>query len=126
MSNEEIRKKEVIKLVCRQTDYTEVEAEEKLKEKNYNYLDVIKDYMNPNRKTQVYSKSLNQEIFTNIRRFLDSDKNNLELQKDYYKKAKQMSYEKIIENTVNKKLNEMPIENAVQIKKENEKNIIDI
>ena len=62
MSNEEIRKKEVIKLVCRQTDYTEVEAEEKLKEKNYNYLDVIKDYMNPNRKTQVYSKSLNQEI----------------------------------------------------------------
>jgi hypothetical protein len=126
MSNEEIRKKEVIKLVCRQTDYTEVEAEEKLKEKNYNYLDVIKDYMNPNRKTQVYSKSLNQEIFTNIRRFLDSDKNNLELQKEYYKKANQMSYEKIIENTVNKKLNETPIENVVQIKKENQKNIIDI
>ena len=117
MSNEEIRKKEVIKLVCRQTDYTEVEAEEKLKEKNYNYLDVIKDYMNPNRKTQVYSKSLNQEIFTNIRRFLDSDKNNLELQKEYYKKENQMSYEKIIENTVNKKLNETPIENVVQIKK---------
>tara|TARA_R110001599_G_scaffold60908_16_gene169133 strand:+ start:3429 stop:3809 length:381 start_codon:yes stop_codon:yes gene_type:complete len=126
MSNEEIRKKEVIKLVCRQTDYTEVEAEEKLKEKNYNYLDVIKDYMNPNRKTQVYSKSLNQEIFTNIRRFLDSDKNNLELQKEYYKKENQMSYEKIIENTVNKKLNETPIENVVQIKKENQKNIIDI
>ena len=126
MSNDEIRKKEVIKLVCRQTDYTELEAEEKLKEKNYNYLDVIKDYMNPNRKTAVYSKSLNQEIFTNIRRFLDSDKNNLELQKDYYKKAKQMSYEKIIETKVNKKLNETQTDNNSQIKKENEKNIIDI
>ena len=126
MSNDEIRKKEVIKLVCRQTDYTELEAEEKLKEKNYNYLDVIKDYMNPNRKTAVYSKSLNQEIFTNIRRFLDSDKNNLELQKDYYKKARQMSYEKIIETKVNKKLNETQTDNNPQIKKENEKNIIDI
>ena len=126
MSNDEIRKKEVIKLVCRQTDYTELEAEEKLKEKNYNYLDVIKDYMNPNRKTSVYSKSLNQEIFTNIRRFLDSDKNNLELQKDYYKKARQMSYEKIIETKVNKKLNETQVDNNSQIKKENEKNIIDI
>ena len=126
MSNDEIRKKEVIKLVCRQTDYTELEAEEKLKEKNYNYLDVIKDYMNPNRKTSVYSKSLNQEIFTNIRRFLDSDKNNLELQKDYYKKARQMSYEKIIETKVNKKLNETQTDNNSQIKKENEKNIIDI
>ena len=48
VSKNEIKKKELIKLIKRQTDYNEEEILEKLKFWNYNYLNVIKEYLNPN------------------------------------------------------------------------------
>ena len=42
------REKEVINLVMRQTDYTEEEAIDRLKKWNNNYINVIKEYLNPN------------------------------------------------------------------------------
>ncbi len=44
----EERKKQVINLVMRQTDYTHEEAVAKLSQWDHNYLAVIKEYMNPN------------------------------------------------------------------------------
>ena len=41
------RKEEIIKLIMRQTDYTKEQCEEKLLEWNNNYLNVIKEYINP-------------------------------------------------------------------------------
>lgn len=123
LTKEDIRKREVINLVCRQTDYTKEEAEEKLKQKNFNYLDVIKEYMNPNKKPTQYTASLNQQIFKNMRGFLDENSKELQRQRDYYNKAKSMNYEKVIEE----KVKEVE-ENTSVIKKDelNKKNVIDI
>ena len=41
------RKKEIIKLIIRQTNYEKEKAEERLVFWKNNYLDVIKEYMNP-------------------------------------------------------------------------------
>ena len=84
-TKEQIREYEVVRLVCSQTNYTEEEALHKLKEKNNNYLEVIKDYMNPVRKPTQYTATLNQQIFKNIRGFLDSEQNNL-YRRDYCEK----------------------------------------
>ena len=41
------RQEEIIKLIMRQTNYTEEQCETKLLEWNNNYLNVIKEYINP-------------------------------------------------------------------------------
>ena len=77
-----IRQEEIIKLIMRQTNYTEEESKAKLLEWNNNYLNVIKEYINPdfhNKKTKVY-KSRNQGIMTEIRGFMDT------INKEYYRK----------------------------------------
>ena len=55
-----------IKIICNQTNYTEEEAQEKLKVFNNNPINVIKDFLNiPEKKESI--KSLNQEIYKQIR-----------------------------------------------------------
>jgi Tfp pilus assembly PilM family ATPase len=62
-----------IKKVMSQTNYTEEEALEKLKLFNCDYMKVIKDYMGiPEKKTERSVKSVNQEIFRQIRTKLDN------------------------------------------------------
>ena len=78
------RKEEIIKLIMRQTDYTKEQCEEKLLEWNNNYLNVIKEYINPDfykkqQKKKVYN-SRNQGIMTEIRGFMDN------INKEYYRK----------------------------------------
>lgn len=123
LSKEDIRKREVIKLVCRQTDYTKEEAEEKLKQRNFNYLDVIKEYMNPNKKPTQYTESLNQQIFKNMRGFLDQNSKELQRNREYYNKAKSMNYEKVIEQKVKEVEENISIVTKEEI---NKKNVIDI
>lgn len=68
------REKEVIKLVMRQTDYNEEQAKEKLAQWNNNYINVIKEYLNPNfnkTKKETKSKTLNQQMLGEIRTFMD-------------------------------------------------------
>jgi len=123
LSKEDIRKREVINLVCRQTDYTKEEAEEKLKQRNFNYLDVIKEYMNPNKKPTQYTASLNQQIFKNMRGFLDQNSKELQRNREYYNKAKSMNYEKVIEQRVKEVEENISIVSNEEI---NKKNVIDI
>ena len=60
-----------IDIIMRQTDYTKEKTKEKLKEFNNDYLAVIKDYFGiPEKKTQPI-KSVNQEIYKQIRYSLD-------------------------------------------------------
>lgn len=69
-----IREKEVINLVMRQTDYTEEQTKEKLKHWNNNYINVIKEYLNPNfskKETKKSTKTLNQQMMGEIRTFMD-------------------------------------------------------
>jgi len=69
----EERKKALLKLIMRQTDYDEEMAKIKLAQWNNNYLNVIKEYMNPNfqKKEEETRTSKNQMIYGEIRNFMD-------------------------------------------------------
>lgn len=88
MSNSTVRNAEIINLVMRQTNYTEDEVADKLKYWNNNYIDVIKEYLNPDFKTpkkDVNSKTLNQQMLGEIRTFMDD----VYVQSENRKKRKQ-------------------------------------
>ena len=69
------KKKEIVKLVCRQTDYTEEEARSLLEENKYNYIKIIKEWLKSpskgNDEVEKPSKSLNQQVIGEIRNFMD-------------------------------------------------------
>jgi hypothetical protein len=70
-SNDDLNKH--VKNVMSQTNYTEEQAIEKLKLFNCDYMRVIKDYMGiPEKKKERNVKSVNQEIFRQIRTKLDN------------------------------------------------------
>jgi len=72
MSSE--RYKHIIKLIINQTNYTEEESEKKLKEWNNDYMNVIKEYLNPNfqnKKVEKKNTSTNQKMMSEIRNFMD-------------------------------------------------------
>jgi len=60
-----------VKKVMSQTNYTEEEAKEKLKLFNCDYIKVLKDYMGIPDKKPEKLKSVNQEIYKQIRTKLD-------------------------------------------------------
>ena len=71
----ETRRKAMIELIMRQTDYTEEIARIKLEQWKNDYLKVIKEYMNPNfqdkKEEQPQSTTKNQMIYGEIRNFMD-------------------------------------------------------
>ena len=72
----EQRMKYMIEMIKRQTDYTDEKIKEKLKQWNYNYLFVIKEYLNPNfqkekPKNENNNTTKNQMIYGEIRNFMD-------------------------------------------------------
>ena len=70
-SNDDLMKN--VKKVMSQTNYTEEESIEKLQLFNCDYMRVLKDYMGiPEKKEAPKVKSVNQEIFRQIRSKLDS------------------------------------------------------
>ena len=67
---------ENVQIVMRQTDYTEEIAKEKLKEFNYDHLAVIRSYFGIAEKKAPPVKSVNQEIYKQLRYRLDSNMRN--------------------------------------------------
>lgn len=62
---------ESVNMICRQTDYNEEEAREKLEKNNYNYQIVLNEYFGikePPKKEQ----STNQQIYGEIRNLMDT------------------------------------------------------
>jgi uncharacterized protein YabN with tetrapyrrole methylase and pyrophosphatase domain len=64
-----------IQKILRQTNYTEIEAYDKLKEHNFDYLAVVKAYFGINDKNPKV-KSINQEIYKQLRYKLDGAMSN--------------------------------------------------
>ena len=65
---------EKVALVMRQTDYNEEKALEKLKAHDYNEIAVVKEYLGvPIKKAAAPVKSVNQEIYKQLRNKLDSN-----------------------------------------------------
>ena len=61
---------ELIKMVCRQTNYTYDEADDALKKHNNDYTVVIKEFMGI--KDRIIAKrTTNQEMYKEIRNFMD-------------------------------------------------------
>jgi hypothetical protein len=63
---------EKISIIMRQTDYDETTASAKLTENNYDHIKVIKTYLGiTEKKAPVAQKSVNQEIYKQLRHKLD-------------------------------------------------------
>ena len=67
---------ENVQIIMRQTDYTEEIAKEKLKEFNYDHIAVIKSYLGVTDKKVQPIKSVNQEIYKQLRYRHDSNMRN--------------------------------------------------
>lgn len=61
-----------IDIICRQTDYTKEAALEKLKQHNYDYTAVIKDFMEIKPKSNTRCAYVSQERYKVIRNELDN------------------------------------------------------
>ncbi len=78
-------KNELVKLIMSQTNYDRDLALQKLEEWDNNYINVIKEYLNPNFQKKKEKKKLsnNQKIITSIRNFMDKASINYEKKKRY-------------------------------------------
>jgi hypothetical protein len=79
-NNNEIQEK--IQMILRQTDYSEEEASNKLKDSNYDHISVIKSYLGITEKKAPPIKTVNQEIYKQIRYRLDSNMREYNLRKE--------------------------------------------
>lgn len=73
-----------VALIKSQTNYTEEEAKEKLEKWEGNYMNVIKEYLNPNFNIKLEKKdnrSINQKMMGEIRGFMDTVTMNFEKRK---------------------------------------------
>ena len=79
----------IINLVIKQTNYSRDEAIEKLESWNGNYVNVVKEYLNPNFKEKKEKKKLtkNQQIMAGIRNFMDEASKNYEKRKAYQRQV---------------------------------------
>ena len=81
---------EKIQKVLRQTDYSENVAREKLKEYNFDEIATIKAYLGITEKKALPVKSVNQEIYKQLRTKLNSN------MKDYQERVEKGEAKKII------------------------------
>jgi hypothetical protein len=79
-----------VQIILRQTDYSEEAAREKLKEHNFNEISVIKSYFGIAEKKTIEVKSINQEIYKQIRYKLDSN------MRDYNTRVEKGEVKKIV------------------------------
>ena len=66
-----------IALIKSQTNYNDEEAKEKLEKWEGNYMNVIKEYLNPNFKNKKFEKNrtTNESMMYEIRSFMDNAQN---------------------------------------------------
>jgi len=64
-------KVESVNMICRQTDYTQDEAREKLEKNNYNYQLVLNEYFGI-KESPKKEKTTNQQIYGEIRNLMDT------------------------------------------------------
>ena len=71
-TNANVKIEKYVQHIMSQTNYSEEVAREKLKECNNDFMKVLKDYMGiPEKKVNTQIKSVNQEIYKQIRHSLD-------------------------------------------------------
>ena len=91
--NQQQRYEGAIALIKSQTNYSEDEAKEKLEKWNGSYMNVIKEYLNPNFNIKMEKKdnrSVNQKVFGEIRDFMDTA--TMDFQKRKAEEEKKQAY----------------------------------
>ena len=88
MSTIQIIDNEHIEIIMRQTNYDKDLATKKLIEWEHNYINVIREYMNPSfqEKKTVKKKSIQQNVISEIRNFMDTVSMGYEERKSKQKK----------------------------------------
>ena len=91
-----------IKIIISQTNYTSEEAEMKYNEWNGDYMSVIKEYLNPNfqKKTSTKKKTVNQQMMTVIREFMDEVNTGYDKRVAKKKEEDREAYLKELESTI--------------------------
>ena len=80
---ETVQIEEKVQIVIRQTDYTEEVAREKLQDFNYDHLKVIRCYLGlTEKKALPQVKSVNQEIYKQLRARLDDNMRDYNVRKE--------------------------------------------
>lgn len=84
MNESEIQEK--IQIILRQTDYSIEEARKQLEIHNFNIMKTISGFMKPKKREPkiVKQKSVNQEIYSQIRNYLDNGVSDKAKQRIYY------------------------------------------
>lgn len=74
----------LVELIMRQTNYDKDVAEQKLKDHNNDYMQVIREYMTPSNKKPVCTTrlSVNQQIYKEIRSMMDDAAKKYEAEKN--------------------------------------------
>ena len=111
-------KNDIIKLVVSQTNYTNKEAEKKLQEHDYNYVMVVKEYLNPSinkteKREPEKNRSLNEQMMDEIRGFMDIANREYLIRKEQEKKNKliqQQMYEQYLQQIKEKEIEKKEIE----------------
>jgi hypothetical protein len=88
VESEQIEKK--LQIILRQTEYSNEKALEKLKQFNFDEMSVIKDYFGITKKNALPIKSVNQEIYKQLRGHLDG------AMKDYRDRVDKGDVKKIV------------------------------
>lgn len=116
---DKVREKEIINLVMRQTDYTEEQVKEKLQKWNNNYINVIKEYLDPNFDKKIKKsqpKTLNQQMMGEIRNFMDDVYIKFENRKRYNQYVNTIQQINKAKQEANKKVDDKKQEETNQIK----------
>ena len=103
--NQSQRYSGALALIKSQTNYTEDEAIEKLKQWDGNYMNVIKEYLNPDfhkKKSATQKKSTNELMMGEIRNFMDTANSEF-LKRKEIEKLKQEKMKEIYEAFLKKK-----------------------
>ena len=91
LSREEQKKIYLRDVVMRQTEYTEEQAYQKLQEFNFDVMAVVRDYMGINTKNiEPPVKSVNQQIYGEIRNMMDNAASNYRIKKEMDEKRELM------------------------------------
>jgi hypothetical protein len=81
---------EKVQVILRQTDYSRETILNKLREYNYDHIKVIKSYFGITEKKAPEVKSINQEIFRQLRTKLDAN------MRDYHSRVEKGEVKKVI------------------------------
>ena len=93
---------ESLKIIISQTDYSRNQAEEKYQEWDGDYISVIKEYLNPNfqKKESTKKRSVNQQMMTQIRNFMDDVNAKYDVRVSEKKEQEREAYLKELESTI--------------------------